>query len=154
MAKYFYDKYYVDTVSDGYSYYSSYYRTYTEPSGQISGYTGFSFNSSTGQFSVTGSVIYTSSGTVYTGSGSETMANSISGTTVTQTMYYSYASSHSVRGSFIETIIAEDGMYPNNGINGSYWYVKRSLAYFSKKIIGKNPVKINGCYAMKVLGIQ
>lgn len=33
-----------------------------------------------------------------------------------------------VKGSLIEIIAAEDGAYPNDGISGSYWYVKKGLA--------------------------
>lgn len=32
------------------------------------------------------------------------------------------------KGNFIETIIAEDGTYPNDGINNGYWYVKKRVA--------------------------
>lgn len=32
------------------------------------------------------------------------------------------------QGSFIDTLIAEDGTYPNNGRAGSYWYVKGAKA--------------------------
>lgn len=44
---------------------------------------------------------------------------------------YTYAEStrneNKIKGSFIETIKAEDGEYPNNGVKGSYWYVKKGL---------------------------
>ena len=32
------------------------------------------------------------------------------------------------RGNFRETISAEDGAYPNDGIKGNFWYVKKGLA--------------------------
>lgn len=28
------------------------------------------------------------------------------------------------RGSYVNTVLAKDGQYPDNGISGSYWYVK------------------------------
>ncbi len=55
--------------------------------------------------------------------------------------YYSYS-----KGSYIETVTAEDGTYPDNGISGSYWYVKTTLA-FTPKIW----VNING--SMKAMDI-
>lgn len=33
------------------------------------------------------------------------------------------------RGSYIDTIIAEDDTYPDNGRSGSYWYIKRQRAF-------------------------
>ena len=29
------------------------------------------------------------------------------------------------KGDFIETVTAEDGTYPDNGVSGSYWYIKK-----------------------------
>lgn len=43
-----------------------------------------------------------------------------------------------VRGSYIDTIQAEDGTYPNNGMKGSYWYVKRDLANRGPVISGSD----------------
>lgn len=43
-------------------------------------------------------------------------------------------SSHVTKGSYVDTIIAADGMYPNDGVSGSYWYVKGALAFPSMKI--------------------
>jgi len=56
------------------------------------------------------------------------------------------------KGAFIETVVAEDGTYPDNGVSGSYWYVKVGLAFpsFNIKIDGTlretigGGVKING----------
>lgn len=31
------------------------------------------------------------------------------------------------KGDYIETLIAEDGTYPDNGVSGSYWYTKGAL---------------------------
>ena len=61
-------------------------------------------------------------------------------------------SSTNVRGDFLNTIVAEDGAYPANGISGSYWYVKRNKAFpeFKVKADGQlrtseeGWVKING----------
>lgn len=38
-------------------------------------------------------------------------------------IYYNKA-----KGSFIETIVAEERAYPNDGIQGNYWYVKKGKA--------------------------
>lgn len=35
---------------------------------------------------------------------------------------------YKVKGSFRETIVAEDRAYPNDGIQGNYWYVKKDIA--------------------------
>lgn len=56
------------------------------------------------------------------------------------------------RGSFLSTIVAEDGAYPDNGARGSYWYIKRNKAFpdFKVKADGQlrtseeGWVKING----------
>lgn len=39
-----------------------------------------------------------------------------------------------VKGQFLETVTAEDGTYPDNGISGSYWYVKTGKAFPSIKL--------------------
>lgn len=36
--------------------------------------------------------------------------------------------SHLGMGSFIETVTAKEGTYPDNGIQGEYWYVKKGKA--------------------------
>ena len=33
------------------------------------------------------------------------------------------------KGAYIETVIADDGTYPANGMSGGYWYVKGALAF-------------------------
>lgn len=41
----------------------------------------------------------------------------------------SYTSTRYYRGSYIDTIVAEDGTYPADGRSGSYWYVRRDRAF-------------------------
>ena len=39
-----------------------------------------------------------------------------------------------IQGTYINTIVAEDGTYPDDGISGSYWYVKGALVFPSMGI--------------------
>lgn len=41
--------------------------------------------------------------------------------------YYRTRSKSTTKGTFIETIKAEDGTYPNDGVKEGYWYVKKGL---------------------------
>lgn len=43
-----------------------------------------------------------------------------------------------IKGEFIEKVIAEDGTYPSDGIQGEYWYVKGELSNAPPVIIGQN----------------
>lgn len=38
------------------------------------------------------------------------------------------AGGNRVRGSYVGAVVAEDGTYPNNGISGSYWYIRGAMA--------------------------
>jgi hypothetical protein len=42
------------------------------------------------------------------------------------------------KGSYLSTIIAEDGSYPDNGISGSYWYIKTT------KVFPEMQINVNG----------
>ena len=46
---------------------------------------------------------------------------------VTKYTYYLDRDAIDVKGDYIETLIAEDGTYPNDGVSGSYWYTKGAL---------------------------
>ena len=63
----------------------------------------------------------------------------------------SYSIIKKVKGNFINSVIAKDGTYPNNGVKGDYWYVKREKAPDIKanvngeaRDISKVYVNING----------
>jgi hypothetical protein len=99
----------------------------TSTSPPIAGYTSYSLNSSTGQITLTGSYVTRNtgqSGYVYLLQGSVLFRDGwINSTTWEQHSTTSYQTSSRSRGSFIENVIAEQGTYPNNGIQGGYWYV-------------------------------
>lgn len=48
------------------------------------------------------------------------------------------------RGTFIETVVAENGTYPNDGIQGSYWYVRGSLVTPGTPTFITVPTEIEG----------
>lgn len=48
-----------------------------------------------------------------------------------------------IKGALVETIVAEDGIYPNDGISGDYWYVKKGLAFPELKIKIDGQLKIS-----------
>ena len=43
---------------------------------------------------------------------------------------------HERKGSYVSTIVAEDGTYPDDGISGSYWYVKTAKPIVTLSLIG------------------
>ncbi|MDU5080218.1 hypothetical protein [uncultured Tissierella sp.] len=103
----------------------------------LTGASSYSFNTSTGKFSVSGSTSIgrNSPGTIYALHNSNAVG--IRRTTISVSGDTAYlntwdkertASTTYSRGSFIEEIVAEDGAYPSNGRSGSYWYVKGGLA--------------------------
>jgi hypothetical protein len=53
-------------------------------------------------------------------------------------LVYSHTYQDRRRGSYVDTIQAEDGTYPDNGASGSYWYVKRDLANVGPSISGSD----------------
>lgn len=134
MAKYLYDKYSVKssysitTVLNGeYSYGETY---------AIEGYSGYSFNTSTGIFTLTGTMMPLDagqSGTLYTLNGNTLFSESWINMTTTRLMESS-ATLNYAKDVFIETISAEDGTYPIDGVSGLYWYVKKGLAFPSLQI--------------------
>lgn len=52
-------------------------------------------------------------------------------------VYYGLVTNKS-RGSYVDTIQAEDGTYPDNGASGSYWYVKGGLVNRGPLISGSD----------------
>lgn len=95
----------------------------------ISGYPSYSFNTTNGEFSLTGSyTIGFISGILYSMSGNQLVETSINPST--RQVYYATTSTtiHRYKSTYIDTIMAEDGTYPNDGISGSYWYIKGTLA--------------------------
>ena len=45
------------------------------------------------------------------------------------------------RGDFVDTVIAEDGTYPDDGIQGDYWYVRTKRAFPEIKIVQNGVLK-------------
>lgn len=45
-----------------------------------------------------------------------------------------------IKGAYIDTIQAEDGTYPNNGISGNYWYVKDTAVFTPPDL----KIRVNG----------
>lgn len=60
---------------------------------------------------------------------------------------YSYIyKSDSYKGDYIETVIAENGEYPDDGVYNGYWYIKKGLAFpeFKIKVNGELKTSKNG----------
>lgn len=114
----------------------------------ITGAPNYSFNSSTGAVTLSGSNItlgtgagQTPQGTVYTLSGNILYkhVSTWSGTVSSwqRTIYKATISQTPVnqKGEFVETVTGFDGQYPDNGIaSDNYWYVKENLVPFYKSI--------------------
>ena len=47
---------------------------------------------------------------------------------------------HRRKGSYIETIVADDGTYPDDGISGSYWFIKTTMPVVLLSSIGNKAV--------------
>jgi|GEM_PF-4925202 len=156
MAKYYYDRYTVNS--------STYYTqgpfnfvrndSFTGVSGS-GGCTSYGFNSSTGIYTANnpGSYYFDQYSTLYMvagGSSSGTYVDKYVRTTVKISdgnnstpdvwncaIYRSdrqQQTSYS-RGSYIDTVVAENGTYPDNGISGGYWYVKVTPAPIGYQMI-------------------
>ena len=52
-----------------------------------------------------------------------------------------YRAAPATMGALIETLKAEEGTYPDNGISGSYWYVKTKRAFPAIRVIAGGSVK-------------
>ena len=127
MAKYYYDKF---NKNSGYGI----SRETTIDSGMlndasgITGATSYYVNSNNGSIEISGLITVYPNGTGYVYQQSNpvriveyNIANGhIWSTVLNLGIVYS-------KGSYIETISAEDGTYPNDGVLGSYWYVKTGL---------------------------
>lgn len=152
MSKYYYDKYDVTTtttytvkwLNSPQTRVSSLYRT--------TGYTSYTLNPN-GTFSVSGS--YYSNSTaynwyLYTLVNSTTVsyqyASSLSGSYYYQTgTITSIPKITSTRNNYINTLVSEEGIYPDNGLyTDGYWYVKKDKV-ISKYLIqqGSNIYNIN-----------
>ena len=139
MARYYYDRYRVST--------STYYTegSWSTPSYapvasdyKIYGHSSYDFNSSTGQFSTSGPQTYVTVAStgyaMHTTSGSSITARygdkDGSQYYVVSTSMSSQSHSSYVKGSYIDTITAEDGTFPDNGrVGTTYWYVKKGRAF-------------------------
>lgn len=137
MALYYYSRYNVNTSSAYYSEDSWVLQFSNVTADNVSGYTGYSFDSESGEYSLTGESQYYSNeddfeGDLYDLSGSTKLIKYavVSHPYTLKYDYYdkgrTYHPPVNTRGSFIETITAEDGTYPADGISGGYWYVKGS----------------------------
>lgn len=100
----------------------------------ISGYPSYSYDSSTGVVTMTGTISSTTNGTRYSGGGSgvtreDTDAVGWSSVSYTSVLISSGGSGYT-RGSYIGQVIAEDGTYPNNGRfnDDGFWYERIRLA--------------------------
>jgi len=133
VANYYYDKYNINYEWIRAPAYSSF-----EIGNETwSGYENYIINQSTGAFSVTGTE-YTVTRGSQEAQWHSTLYNVILDNVLQRFSYtitrqklteYRFKSvKKSSKGSFVETIIAEDGLYPNNGVSGSYWYIKTTLA--------------------------
>lgn len=145
MALYYYNKYQADS-NTGYENYqegSLEYQGVTSSPATNTGYTLGSFYDTT-PFSVyywAGEI----SETVGDGYNSSSLLSPSYSNTSRTVMYYLYDSGNDnvqvyrridtcdsytyyTQGSYIETLVAEDGTYPDDGKSGSYWYVKGELA--------------------------
>lgn len=160
MAKYYYDRY---TVSPTYSRSISGtlelelpFLRYDSLDSNYQYSSSYTFNTSTGRFSYAGSIIVMNKGSYPGGTGKiagyyyrESLTRMIEVVNYVfqgsdNTRYFrSKRLTRSVtgytRGSYVDTILAEDGTYPDNGrVGTSYWYIKRDKAFPELK------VKING----------
>jgi hypothetical protein len=136
MAKYYYNKYTVNSSSYSYYYESGGWVSAGTASTDINSTapSGYYFSSSDG-YHTSGSTLI-SSGLAYVGGGtivdryipydsdSTYIYVSIDRMTCTLATGYNYS-----QGSLVASnIIAEDGTYPANGQSGGYWYVRQGLA--------------------------
>ena len=127
-----------------YQYISSYSSGWTSGSAftheeGITGYNNYSFNSSTGLYSVIGDSTWKPYGTVYVsnGNGVYDAASLRKISTYVDYKGYEYVtittpnySTNYTKGTYIETIEAEDGTYPVNGtLDYVYWYVKTTVVF-------------------------
>lgn len=132
MAKYKYDKY---SLKDSY-YLGSSYGSGTVVNAIMSGYTSFKLNQTTGlvEMGSTWMDMQTNQ------SAGRSLYNFTTGGKTLITRYFNpnnpgqflkssrdVLTGSKVKNAYIETVTAEDGTYPNDGISGSYWYIKQGL---------------------------
>lgn len=108
------------------------------------GYASFSFNSSTGEFSGTGTyyTIGSHGVNVYSiiGDGKSMLYGRQSSPNTEATVYESYQTSRQIKGSYRGDVTsASSSAYPTNGLSGSYWYDTRtsSTSYSQGSYIGE-----------------
>lgn len=119
--------------SSYYEYYEEHWEYLTEISApEISGGSGYRFNSSTGTFTVTGSstVGWGMPGTAYVGGGSSidevTYSGGNIGSVSTGTAVGPYYDEYDSRGSTSYGFVyGPRNEYPNDGVKNGYWYVNR-----------------------------
>ena len=126
MASYYYNKYEIETSWSPYL-----ESTLTLGSGYqaLHGYESYYF-SHNGIFSPKGdqiSVYPGSHGAVFVSFGGSMTAYTFGGTNTAYEHTYK-GDPTTVRGAFIETVMAEEGTYPKNGPHGGYWYIKGAQA--------------------------
>ena len=128
MAKYYFNKYNVVTKYIENSIYSS-----VTGNDYWSGYPSYKLNSSTGQFTTSGTLVNNTRDNVV----NSTVYNVINGNIlesftmqINGELYYSKNEAKEIRsqGSFIETIVAEKDAYPTVGIKNGYYYNRSYLA--------------------------
>lgn len=121
--EYSYEKYTVSQTSG----YEKYVKSTTSV-GIGCGYAYYSFNSSTGKFSVSGESKCSYSGTRYSLNGNDLWANAVYSTWGgTRTVYGSRAVSTETKGTLVGTVMGTSSQYPANGKHSDgYWYVKKS----------------------------
>ncbi len=162
MARYYYERYRVKSSTSSYYVQGSGWTlnnagTWTDDDSSLTGYASYSFSSSSG---------YSPSGTQYSGKVS-TMPSTfyqVDATTVYRWQvtnqgggnYYvkideqeatRQTSTSYSRGTYVDTIIAEDGTYPDNGrVGTTYWYVKKGRAFpeLAAKVDGQVKQGIDG----------
>lgn len=132
MALYYYDKHnVVAAYYDGQTSFSA----YSTFNGSQSGSASYAFSSSAG-FTVSGSASISSpsmGATIYMLISSTIIEKYVvdydnGGGDWGGTVYRATCTYHgAAKGTYIETVQAENGTYPDNGVSGLYWYVKGSL---------------------------
>lgn len=148
MAKYYYEQWSKKPYYD----LGSPYASGTVYSATMSGYTGRGINQDTGLVYMYGSFVdfdtsLSQSGYFYTlynysSGGQILIVRSFNGSYPGQFTKYQrdVIVDGYQKGTYITTIIAEDGTYPDNGESGDYWYVK------TDKVFPELQVNINGTW--------
>ena len=143
MARYYYEKYRLKYIAGDSEYTGDTYDM------TLIVYPSYSFSESTG-YSVVGV------GETLVSYDIDTVSYRVSGNTLlmyvrkregTQPYASRFTATATIaKGNFIETVIAEDGEYPDNGIQGSFWYIKKGLAFpeLKMKIDGQLKTSENG----------